>query len=72
MMIERILIRPINNLIVRDPVTFLPLPAEGKHVPLNTYWARRLKDCSVERIGVLRPRTEKESSSTVKNKKGNK
>ena len=63
---ERIFVRPINNLIVRDPVTNLPLPAEGKSVPLNTYWARRLKDHSIEQI------EETKKSLTIKNKKGNK
>ena len=35
------------DLVVRDPVTTNPLPAEGKAVPMTTYWRRRLKDGDV-------------------------
>ena len=35
------------TLVVRDPVTRLPLPAEGEAKPLDTYWSRRLVDGDV-------------------------
>lgn len=31
------------GLVVRDPVSMTPLPAEGKSVVLDSYWRRRLK-----------------------------
>ncbi|WP_299378826.1 DUF2635 domain-containing protein [uncultured Kiloniella sp.] len=31
-----------EGLIVRDPVTLLPLPAEGDEVEFNSHWRRRL------------------------------
>jgi len=30
------------HLIIRDPVTRMPLPAEGAEVPDNMHWQRRL------------------------------
>ena len=35
------------DLVVRDPTTRLPLPAEGEAKPLDTYWSRRLVDGDV-------------------------
>lgn len=35
------------DLVVRDPITRLPLPAEGEVKPLDTYWSRRLVDGDV-------------------------
>lgn len=35
------------DLVVRDPVTRLPLQAEGEAKPLDTYWCRRLVDGDV-------------------------
>lgn len=38
-------LRPARpDLIVRDPASGLPLPAEGKTVPRDSYWLRRVKD----------------------------
>lgn len=36
-----------DDLVVRDPITRLPLPAEGEAKPLDTYWCRRLADGDV-------------------------
>lgn len=44
-------IRPRAGLIVRDPglaAQNAPLPPEGKAVPWNSYWQRRLDDGDVE------------------------
>lgn len=35
------------SLVVRDPVTRLPLAAGGEAKPLDTYWSRRLVDGDV-------------------------
>jgi len=35
------------NLVVRDPITLQPLPAEGASKVLDTYWCRRLLDGDV-------------------------
>ncbi|MFG1226034.1 DUF2635 domain-containing protein [Xanthobacter wiegelii] len=34
--------------LVRDPRDGKPLPAEGRVVPLNAFWQRRLRDKDVE------------------------
>jgi len=38
---------PAPGLIVRDPVTRVALPPEGKRVPRSIYWIRRLRDKDV-------------------------
>jgi len=37
-------VKPKAGLLVRNPVTREPLPAEGAEVPDNDYWQRRLLD----------------------------
>lgn len=40
---KRIFVRPgAPGLIVRDPTTMEPLPADGKEVQETSYWTRRL------------------------------
>lgn len=34
-------------LVVRDPISLQPLPAEGAWKPLDPYWARRIRDRDV-------------------------
>ncbi|MBE8574459.1 DUF2635 domain-containing protein [Vibrio sp. OPT18] len=43
-------IKPKKGLTVRDPITRNPLAAKGEDKPQNTYWMRRVKDKSVERM----------------------
>ncbi|HXG47688.1 MAG TPA: DUF2635 domain-containing protein [Methylomirabilota bacterium] len=43
-MAEKMFVIPRQGLVVRDPVTRQPLPAEGGHVPRDAYWLRRLAD----------------------------
>ena len=38
---------PKAGMIVRDPVSKLALPAEGKRVKLDSYWRRRVLDGDV-------------------------
>lgn len=33
--------------LVRDPVTFIPLKADGENKPRSQYWLRRLRDGDV-------------------------
>lgn len=37
----------IQGAIIRDPITRQPLPAEGRDVPDNSFWRRRLADGEV-------------------------
>lgn len=41
-MVKRLFVRPAEGLQVRFPGTNDILPAEGKHVPDDKYWRRRL------------------------------
>jgi hypothetical protein len=50
-MSDTIRIKPRAGLIVRDPVTFLPLAVEGEVRPrFDQYWQRRLRDGDVELV----------------------
>lgn len=43
-----VLLKPARpDLVVRDPQTHQPLPADGDLKPLDTYWQRRLIDGDV-------------------------
>lgn len=37
----------IEGAIIRDPITKQPLPAQGREVPDNSFWRRRLADGEV-------------------------
>ncbi len=44
-------VRPSRpDLIVRDPISRQPVPAEGREVPETSYWLRRLSDGDLERV----------------------
>lgn len=44
----RLSVRPAREgLVIRDPRTKRPLPAEGGEVPDTTYWRRRLRSGDV-------------------------
>ena len=36
-------VQPHPGCILRDPVSRIPLPPEGKEVPNNSFWRRRVK-----------------------------
>ena len=38
---------PKEDLLVRDPASLELLPAEGREVPRNQFWLRRLRDGDV-------------------------
>ena len=43
-------IKPAAGLLVRDPISAVPLHAEGEHKPLDAYWSRRLLEGSVHEV----------------------
>ena len=42
-------VKPAEGREVRDPVTQHALPPEGREVPSDTFWLRRLRDGDVEK-----------------------
>lgn len=52
----------VEGAIIRDPVTRMPLPAEGGEVPDNTFWRRRLRDKEV--VIVEEARTSSQPTGT--------
>ncbi len=56
---ETIKVKPLNELIVRDPITREPLKKEGEEKPRTTYWLRRIKDKSVELVSTTAAKTTK-------------
>lgn len=42
-------VKPAPGRLVRDPTTKIPIPANGKEVPENSFWVRRLRDGDVEK-----------------------
>ena len=52
------LIRPMNDLKIPDPVLHDFVPQEGREVTPSPYWSRRLRDGEVEIITKTAPKTE--------------
>lgn len=48
-------IKPVNGLIVRDPISAIPLRSEGEHKTLDAYWSRRIAEGSVIEIVLSNP-----------------
>lgn len=44
---DQLYVIPKDGLLVRDPKTAQPLPAEGAYKPRHSYWLRRLRDGDV-------------------------
>jgi hypothetical protein len=44
------LVKPARGLAIRDPDLLDLLPAEGREVPRNDYWLRRLADGDVREV----------------------
>jgi hypothetical protein len=51
-------VKPAPDRAVRDPVTMQLLPADGRDVPKNQFWIRRLRDADV----VVEAETEAEAA----------
>lgn len=45
-------VKPKEGFIVRDPLSGLKLPAEGKKVKLSNYWNRRIADGDVDLVNI--------------------
>lgn len=43
-------IAPKKGMIVRDPITKIALPEEGKEVEINSFWLRRLSSGDVVEV----------------------
>ena len=55
---------PINpEIIVRDPETTVRVPIEGRNVPDNSYWRRRLKEGSIK-LSDLKLKSKSKPEST--------
>lgn len=48
------LVLPCAGRLVRDPLSKLPIPSEGKEVPNNAFWRRRIAAGDV-RLQVVQP-----------------
>lgn len=40
-------VKPVAGRLVRDPLTMQPLPEDGREVPDNPFWRRRIRDGDV-------------------------
>lgn len=49
------LVKPAPGIKVRDPVSRLHLPEEGREVPENTFWIRRLQSGDVIKVEPQQP-----------------
>ena len=50
-------VKPAPGLVVRDPLSRRPVPAEGLEVPdTDSFWLRRLRDGDVVRVEVGAPK----------------
>lgn len=54
------LVKPARGLAVRDPQLLDVLPAEGRDVPRDDYWMRRLRDGDVKEVEPPADKPEKE------------
>jgi hypothetical protein len=45
-----VFVKPAKGLRVRDPISKLHLPEDGKEVPESTFWIRRLKSGDVVQV----------------------
>lgn len=64
-MSEKIVIKPKAGLKILNPVSMLHLPESGELVEHSSFWARRLKDGSVELVSQDKS-SQKNSESKVK------
>lgn len=55
MTLPRFTVRPRAGVLVRDPYTLRPLPAEGAEVEQSPYWLRRIDDGDVEQVEHVAP-----------------
>lgn len=64
-MAEKMFIKPSSeDLLVRDPETFLPLDKDGEEKPRTQFWNRRLRDGDV--VLTQKPKKPKEKKEASK------
>ena len=56
-------VKPVAGVVVRDPISKLPLPAEGREVASSSYWLRRIQGGDVE---LVTPAAEKSTAKHAK------
>ena len=57
---DKMFIKPRSeDLVIRDPETFLPLKKDGEKKPKNQFWNRRLRDGDV--VLAKKPKAKKEA-----------
>lgn len=47
---EKMMVKPADGLVVRDPRNREPLPPEGREVERSSYWLRRLLEGDVTEV----------------------
>ncbi|WP_328184628.1 DUF2635 domain-containing protein [Marinobacter sp. OP 3.4] len=62
---DTIYVKPREGLRIRQE-NGRPLPAEGRHVPLNSFWRRRLRDKDVVAAQAPRKAKAKAKSTEIK------
>ena len=58
-------IKPVGDLVIRDPRSRVLLPAEGAEVPETAFWLRRLRDESVELADAPKPPADAENAPST-------
>lgn len=56
---SKVYVKPREGIVVKDPETLAPLPAEGAWRPRTRYWLRRLADGSCVEATQPRGRAER-------------
>lgn len=70
-MTDSVFVRPRTGLIVRDPITREPLPADGAKVPRTPYWLRRLRAGDIVPAAKASPPKDKASPKATGTKTDN-
>jgi len=55
---------PKKGKIVRDPLSGIAVPADGRNVPNNSFWRRRVKAGDVDEVQNVHKPVEKKAKST--------
>lgn len=62
-------VKPKAGKMVRDPISLALLPENGRNVPNNTFWRRRLRDGDIELVSDVKPAPAPASSPEKKSSK---
>lgn len=58
-MTEVKMLKPINNAVIRDPISKIPLDQNGETKELTSFWKRRINDGSCQIVEKIEQRFEK-------------